>query len=107
MHRHPTARVFVLAAALLGPLFGSAATLGAQSPALVVPAKFDTEGFTQFLVPLTVRGKVFWCSLDSGGSWVFRLDTAKALAAGLTPDSTGTNAGPGPDVHQDQRVRGV
>ena len=73
----------------------------------MVPAKFDAEGFVQFLVPVTVRGKVFWCSLDSGGSWVFRLDTAEALAAGLTPNSTGSNSGPGPDVVRDERVLGV
>jgi hypothetical protein len=78
-----------------------------QAPALVIPAKFDAEGFVQFLVPVTVRGHEFWCSLDSGGSWVFRLDTAKALAAGLTPNATGSNAGPGPDVVRDQRVQGV
>jgi len=81
--------------------------LTAQGPAFVVRAKFDVEGFAQFLVPVTVRGHEFWCSLDSGGSWVFRVDTAKALAAGLTPNSSGTNAGPGPDVQRDQRVQGV
>jgi hypothetical protein len=97
----------LLLACLLVSLIASVGTLGAQSPALIVPAKFDTEGYTQFLVPVTVRSRVFWCSLDSGGSWVFRLDTAKALAAGLTPNSTGTNTGPGPGVQQDQRVQGV
>jgi hypothetical protein len=85
----------------------AAPPLQGQSPALVVPAKFDAEGFGQFLIPVTVRDKVFWCSLDSGGSWVFRLDTAKALAAGLTPNSTGSNAGVGPDVQRDERVQGV
>jgi hypothetical protein len=78
-----------------------------QAPPLVVPAKFDVEGFVQFLVPVRVRGHEFWCGLDSGGSWVFRLDTAKALAAGLTPNSSGTHAGAGPDVVRDQRVQGV
>ena len=97
----------VLVAALLCALPGSTGTLDAQAPAVVVPAKFDSEGFTQFLVPVTVRGKVFWCSLDSGGSWVFRLDTAEALAAGLTPNGTGSNSGPGPDVVRDERVLGV
>ena len=97
----------MLTALVLLPLLGSAPPIVAQSPVLVVPARFDAEGLGQFLVPVTVRGKVFWCSLDSGGSWVFRLDTAKALAAGLTPNSTGSNSGPGPDVIRDERVRGV
>jgi hypothetical protein len=98
-------RICVVAALLLSWI-EPAATLGAQ-PASVVPARFDSEGFHQFLVPVTVRGKVFWCSLDSGGSWVFRLDTAEALAAGLTPDSTGSHAGVGPDVQRDERVQNV
>lgn len=87
--------------------FVASPSVAGQAPPLVVPAKFDVEGFVQFLVPVKVRGHEFWCSLDSGGSWVFRLDTAKALAAGLTPNATGTNAGPGPDVVHDQRVQGV
>lgn len=97
----------VLTALVLLPLPGSATPIDAQSPAVVVPAKFDAEGFGQFLVPVTVSHKVFWCSLDSGGSWVFALDTAKALAAGLTPNSSGSNAGVEPEVRRDQRVRGV
>ena len=92
---------------MLLALAASTQPIHAQSPAFVVPARFDAEGFGQFLVPVTVHGKVFWCSLDSGGSWVFRLDTAEALAAGLRPNSTGTNTGPGPDVQRDERVRGV
>lgn len=96
-----------LAALMLVTLVGRTQPIDAQSPAFVVPAKFDAEGFGQFLVPVTVRGNVFWCSLDSGGSWVFRLDTVKALAAGLTPNGTGSNAGVGPDVQRDERVLGV
>lgn len=95
--------VVVVLAALVSPF--PLAT--AQPAALVVGARFDAEGYSQFLIPVTVRSKVFWCSLDSGGSWVFRLDTAKALAAGLTPNSTGTNTGPAPGVQRDERVQGV
>ena len=96
-----------LAALMLLTAVGRTQPIDAQLPALVVPAKFDAQGFVQFLVPVTVRGNVFWCSLDSGGSWVFRLDTAEALAAGLRPNSTGSNSGPGPDVVRDERVQGV
>jgi hypothetical protein len=103
-HASYRTRRFLIA---LGLLLLSAQPARAQTPAFVVPAKFDAEGLGQFLVPLTVRGKVFWCGLDSGGSWVFRLDTAEALAAGLTPNSSGFNSGPGPDVIRDERVRGV
>lgn len=106
MH-HASGRSGLLIAALLVSVSASVGRLGAQSPSFTVPAKFDTEGLTQFLVPVTVRGKVFWCSLDSGGSWVFRMDTVKALAAGMTPDSTGTNTGPGSAVQRDERVQGV
>ena len=35
------------------------------------------------------------------------MDTATALAAGMVPNDTGSSAGIGPDVRQDQRVRGV
>lgn len=97
----------VLAAFVLFSLFGLAQPLDAQSPAFVVPAKFDAEGLSEFLVPVTVRSKVFWCALDSGGSWVFSMDTATALGAGMTPNSTGSSAGAGPDVRRDERIRGV
>jgi hypothetical protein len=79
----------------------------AQSPAMIVPAKFDAEGLGQFLVPVLVREHTFWCSLDSGGSWVFAVHTEKARAAGLEPNSSGTSAGAGPEVIRDQRVRGI
>jgi hypothetical protein len=105
--RDVAARQGLTGASLLLVLIVSAGPLRAQSPALTVPAKFDSEGYHQFLVPVTVRNKVFWCSLDSGGSWVFRMDTAKALALGLTPNSTGTNTGPGSEVQRDERVQGV
>lgn len=66
-----------------------------QQPTFVVGAKFDAEGLSEFLIPVTVRGKVFWCNLDSGGSWVFSMDTAIALAAGMVPNGTGSSAGSG------------
>lgn len=72
-----------------------------------MPAKFDGQGLSEFLVPVTVRGNVFWCALDSGGSWVFSMDTATALGAGMMPNSTGSSAGAGPDVRRDERIQGV
>jgi hypothetical protein len=59
------------------------------------------------LIPIRVKGHTFWCNADSGGSRVLSLDLAKALNAGLEPNATGTNAGVGPEVSRDQRVRGV
>ena len=87
------------------------AILGARTPAsqspIVVEAKFDAEGLHQFLAPVRIGGSTFWCSIDSGGSWVLSLDTTKARRAGLRPNATGSSAGIGPAAVQDQRVRGV
>jgi hypothetical protein len=92
-------------------LVGCGGALLAQTPAPVDPvvldAKFDAEGLSQFLAPVRIAGTTFWCSIDSGGSWVLSLDTAKARRAGLQPNATGSGAGVGPDVVPDQRVRGV
>ena len=92
----------VLCAALM-----PATTPGAQRSPIVVPAKFDAQGFVQFLIPVTVRGAQFWCSLDSGGSWVFSIDSDRARKAGFQPDSSGSIAGAGPEVRRDERVTGV
>jgi hypothetical protein len=107
MHTRRRRIGLALAALMLLALVGRAQPIDAQSPAFVAPARFDAEGFGQFLVPVTVRGKVFWCSLDSGGSWVFAMDTAKALAAGLTPNASGSHAGVEPEIRVDQRVQGM
>jgi hypothetical protein len=83
----------------------------AQAPApadpIVVTAKLDAEGLSEFLIPIKIDDHTFWCNLDSGGSWVFSMDTAKAQKAGLRPTATGSSAGVGPDVVADQRVRGA
>ena len=93
-------------AALLALLMGATGS-GAQTAPIVVPAKFDAQGFVQFLIPVTVNGERFWRSLDSGGSWVFSMDTERARRAGLQPNSSGSFAGAGPEVRRDQRVTGV
>jgi len=75
--------------------------------AVVLSAKLDAEGASQMLIPIRAKGHTFWCNADSGGSRVLSLDLAKALNAGLQPNATGTNAGVGPEVSRDQRIRGV
>ena len=92
----------VLCAALM-----PATTPGAQRSPIVVPAKFDAQGFVQFLIPVTVRGAQFWCSLDSGGSWVFSIDSDRARKAGFQPNGSGSIAGAGPEVRRDERVTGL
>jgi PDZ domain-containing protein/aspartyl protease len=77
------------------------------SDPVVVAAKLDAEGFSQLLVPITVNSHRFWCNVDSGGSWVLSLDATKARNSGLQPNATGSSAGVGPNVIQDQRVRGT
>jgi hypothetical protein len=74
---------------------------------VVLPAKLDAEGLSQMLIPIRLQGQTFWCNADSGGSRVLSLDLAKALNAGLQPNAAGTNAGVGPEVRRDQRIRGV
>jgi hypothetical protein len=98
-----------LAATALGmAVFASTATAQPDdSGGVLLPAKLDAEGFSQMLIPISVKGHTFWCNADSGGSRVLSLDLAKALNAGLQPNATGTNAGVGPEVSRDQRVRGV
>ncbi|MFA5908078.1 MAG: PDZ domain-containing protein [Vicinamibacterales bacterium] len=81
-------------------------TASAPEPS-VVSAKFDMEGLSQFLVPVRVNDVSFWCSLDSGGSWVLSIDRVKALNAGLRPNRTGSSAGVGTEVVRDDRVDGV
>jgi hypothetical protein len=95
---------------LLGVVLATPMRL-AQTAALdhpvVITAKLDAEGLSLLLVPIRVGAATFWCNVDSGGSWVFSIDKAKALEAGLQPNATGSIAGVGPDVVQDQRVRGA
>jgi hypothetical protein len=74
---------------------------------VVISAKVDAEGLSLLLVPIKVGATTFWCNVDSGGSWVFSIDRKKALQAGLQPNATGSIAGVGPEVVEDQRVRGV
>ena len=74
---------------------------------LVLSAKLDAEGLSQMLIPIRVQGHTFWCSADSGNNRVLSLDITKALNAGLQPNTTGTNAGVGPEIRRDQRIRGV
>src|SRR5262245_22828887 len=74
---------------------------------LVLSAKLDAEGLSQLRVPLAVKEHTFWCSADSGNGRVLSLDITKALNAGLQPNATGTNAGVGPEIGRDQRIRGV
>jgi hypothetical protein len=74
---------------------------------VVVTAKVDAEGLSLLLVPIKVGTTTFWCNVDSGGSWVFSIDREKALRAGLQPNATGTIAGVGPEVREDERVRGA
>ena len=89
-------------------LFGAALLVQPPGPNPVVPAaKLDAENASQMLVQVTIDGHPFWCNADSGGSRVLSLDVDKALAAGLTPNATGSSAGVGPEVRRDQRVRGV
>jgi hypothetical protein len=98
-----------LAATTLGiAVFASTATAQSdETGGVLLPAKLDAEGASQMLIPISVQGHIFWCNADSGGSRALSLDLAKALNAGLQPNATGTNAGVGPDVSRDQRVRGV
>ena len=74
---------------------------------VVVAAKVDAEGLSLLLVPIKVGTTTFWCNVDSGGSWVFSIDRKKALQAGLRPNATGSIAGAGAEVVEDQRVRGA
>jgi PDZ domain-containing protein len=74
---------------------------------VVVAAKVDAEGLSLLIVPIKVGTTTFWCNVDSGGSWVFSIDRKKALQAGLQPNATGSIAGVGPEVLEDQRVRGA
>jgi hypothetical protein len=97
-------------ASTLFPFVLAVSVLGAQPPsgdAVVLPAKLDAEGASQILIPVKIGGHTFWCNADSGGSRALSLDLTKALNAGLQPNATGSNAGVGPDVRRDQRVRGV
>jgi hypothetical protein len=98
-----------LAGTTLGiAVFASTATAQSdETGGVLLPAKLDAEGASQMLIPISVQGHIFWCNADSGGSRALSLDLAKALDAGLQPNATGTNAGVGPDVSRDQRVRGV
>jgi hypothetical protein len=75
------------------------------SDPVVVAAKLDAEGFSQLLVPITVNSHRFWCNVDSGGSWVLSLDATKARNSGLQPNATGSSAGVGPNVIQNQSGR--
>jgi hypothetical protein len=94
--------------ALAMAVFASSATAQPdEAGGILLPAKLDAEGSSQMLIPISVKGHTFWCNADSGGSRVLSLDLAKALNAGLQPNSQGTAAGVGPDVIRDQRVRGV
>jgi hypothetical protein len=86
---------------------GSSASAQIEDGGVVLSAKLDAEGASQMLIPIRVKGHTFWCNADSGGSRVLSLDIAKALNAGLQPNATGTNAGVGPEVSRDQRIRGV
>jgi PDZ domain len=74
---------------------------------IVLPAKLDAEGLSQMLVSIRVKEHTFWCSADSGNGRVLSLDITKALNAGLQPNATGTNAGVGPEIRRDERIRGV
>jgi len=85
----------------------AAQSTDAHGGGILLPAKLDAEGASQMLIPIRVQGHTFWCNADSGGSHVLSLDLTKALDAGLRPNATGTNAGVGPDVSRDQRIRGV
>lgn len=95
----------LIGAVLAAPMLGAQTT--SPDPTIVVPAKLDAEGLSLLLVPIKIGTTTFWCNVDSGGSWVFSIDRAKALRAGLQPNATGSIAGVGPEVVQDQRVRGV
>jgi PDZ domain-containing protein len=101
------ARTAIAAIALGLAWVAASAMAQPDDGALVLPAKLDAEGASQMLIPIRVNGHTFWCNADSGGSRVFSLDLTKALDAGLQPNATGTNAGVGPEVRRDQRVRGV
>ena len=88
-------------------LASSAAVQSDHQGEVRLPAKLDAEGASQMLIPVRVKEHTFWCNADSGGSRVLSLDLTKALNAGLEANATGTNAGVGPEVSRDQRVRGV
>src|SRR5690242_17920536 len=109
--RTPMSRVPLQARALATLLtIASIVAPAAAQPAdggLVLSAKLDAEGLSQMLIPIRVQGHTFWCSADSGNNRVLSLDIAKALNAGLQPNTTGTNAGVGPEIRRDQRIRGV
>jgi len=98
--------LLVLVMCLMRPASAIAQSAAPANP-VTVAARFDAEGLSQLLAPVAIGGKTFWCSIDSGGSWVLTLHTAKALAAGLRPNAAGSSAGAGPEVVADQRVRGV
>jgi hypothetical protein len=97
----------VVAAALATGVFVSSASAQPIEGGIVLPAKLDREGLSQMLIPMRVSGHTFWCSADSGNNRVLSLDITKALNAGLQPNGVGTNAGVGPAVSRDQRIRGV
>lgn len=113
LHRSPSAWItgFCVWPALVGLAGIHAAQLPAPAarpdPGRVITAKLDAEGLSLLLVPMKVGAATFWCSVDSGGSWVFSIDRKKALQAGLQPNATGTIAGVGPSVARAERVRGV
>jgi PDZ domain len=97
----------LVAAALVAGVIVSSASAQPTAGGIVLPAKLDGEGLSQLLIPMRVSGHTFWCSADSGNNRVLSLDITKALNAGLQPNATGTNAGVGPEVSRDQRIRGV
>ena len=101
------ARAAIAAIALGLAWVAASAMAQPDDGALVLPAKLDAEGASQMLIPIRVKGHTFWCNADSGGSRVLSLDLTKALNAGLQPNAIGANAGVGPEVRRDQRVRGV
>jgi hypothetical protein len=99
-------RAIVAIAIALGGL--AASSIGqTNDDTVVLSAKLDAEGLSQMLVPIRINGHTFWCNADSGGSRVLSLDIAKAIKAGLQPNASGTNAGVGPEVSRDQRIRGA
>ena len=97
----------LLAAALAAGPIALAVSAQPVETGIVLPAKLDAEGLSQMLVPIRVKEHTFWCNPDSGANRVLSLDITKALNAGLQPNATGTNAGVGPEIRRDQRIRGV
>ena len=101
-----SAGAILLGAVLATPTLRAQIVAPVDRPVLV-EAKVDAEGLSLLLVPMKVGTTTFWCNVDSGGSWVFTIDRKKALQAGLQPNATGSIAGVGPEVREDQRVRGA